>query len=261
MTTTDLFKFEGQEIRTVVIDGEPYFVAVDVAKVLGYIETGRAVRQHCRGGAKHTPILDSLGRSQEARVIAEADVLRLIISSRLPAAQQFEQWVFEDVLPTIRRTGRYGSDVDMLTALPSSKLLALAAEAAKRAEDAEAKITADAPKVLFADSVAASEDSILVARLAGILKQNGLDVGEIRLFARLREDGYLCKSRGQDWNRPTQRAMDLGLFEVIERTVQGSDGAPRLKFTAKVTGKGQQYFINKYTPSDMLAVEVEAVAS
>ncbi|WP_449281212.1 phage antirepressor [Leucobacter sp.] len=253
MSNVDLFKFEGQEIRTVVIDGEPWFVAVDVATVLGYSEPGRAVRQHCKGGANHTP-LETAGGTQNVRIIAEPDVMRMIVSSKLPAAEQFERWVFEDVLPTIRKTGRYGSDASMLAELPSSHLLQLAAETARRAEEAEAKIAADASKVIFADAVAASEDTILIGRLATILRQNGDDVGEIRLFRRLREDGYLCRT-GADRNRPTQRAMDLGLFETIERTVQGSDGTPRLKFTPKVTGKGQQYFIEKYAPKDHLALE------
>lgn len=112
-------------------------------------------------------------------------------------------------------------------------------------EALEAKVAADAPKVLFADAVATSEDSILVGWLATILKQNGYDIGQNRLFERLREDGYLCKG-GASHNRPTQRAMDMGLFEVIERTVQGSDGSPRVRFTTKVTGKGQTYFVNRY---------------
>lgn len=120
------------------------------------------------------------------------------------------------------------------------------ADTAERTVALEAKAAEDAPKVLFADAVATSEDSILVARLAVILKQNGVDIGEVRLFRTLREDGYLCRAPGADWNRPTQRSMDLGLFEVVERTVQGSDGSPRLKFTPKVTGKGQTYFINRY---------------
>lgn len=119
------------------------------------------------------------------------------------------------------------------------------ADSAERAAALEAKVEQDAPKVLFADAVATSEDSILVAQLAVVLKQNGRDIGQNRLFELMREEGYLCKG-GSNHNRPTQRAMDLGLFSVIERTVQGSDGTPRLKFTPKVTGKGQAYFINRY---------------
>lgn len=119
------------------------------------------------------------------------------------------------------------------------------ADTAERTAALEAKAAEDAPKVLFADAVATSQDSVLVAQLAVILKQNGRDIGQNRLFELLRDEGYLCKG-GSNHNRPTQRAMELGLFSVIERTVQGSDGAPRLKFTPKVTGKGQAYFINRY---------------
>ncbi|WP_292727162.1 phage antirepressor [Microbacterium sp. UBA837] len=251
MTALDVFQYDGADVRTVVIDGEPWFVARDVAAILGYANAADAISKHCKGVANHYP-LQTAGGAQHVRIISEPDMLRLIVNSKLPAAERFEQWVFEDVLPTIRKTGRYGSDVDMLTALPSSKLLMLAAEAAERAEAAEAKIALDAPKVLFADSVAASEDSVLVARLANILKQNGLDIGQNRLFERLREDGYLCKG-GSNHNRPTQRAMDRGLFEVIERTVHGSDGSPRIKFTPKVTGKGQNYFVNRYASETAVA--------
>lgn len=132
-------------------------------------------------------------------------------------------------------------------ALPQTYASALRelADTAERNAALEAKAAEDAPKVLFADAVATSEDSVLVAQLAVILKQNGRDIGQNRLFELLREEGYLCKG-GSNHNRPTQRAMDLGLFSVIERTVQGSDGAPRLKFTPEVTGKGQAYFINRY---------------
>lgn len=137
-----------------------------------------------------------------------------------------------------------------------AEALELAAAKVRELEAAEAKIAADAPKVLFADAVAASGDSILVARLANVLKQNGRDIGQNRLFQLLREDGYLG-TRGDAYNRPTQKAMDLGLFEVIERTMQHSDGSPRLTFTPKVTGKGQAYFVNRYAPKR----EIQAVAS
>lgn len=133
-------------------------------------------------------------------------------------------------------------------------LRAYAAEVEQR-EALEAKVAADAPKVLFADAVTASKDSILVRALANILRQNGLKIGQNRLYERLREDGYLCKS-GESWNRPTQRAMDLRLFEVIERTVQGADGTPTVKLTTKVTGKGQQYFIDRYAPNDRFDLAV-----
>ncbi|TIH32690.1 phage antirepressor KilAC domain-containing protein [Subtercola vilae] len=242
MTALDIFTYSGQQVRTVVIDGEPWFVAADI---LLQLDLSRSSLVSLDDDEKGVHTVDTLGGQQSVTVINEPGLYSLILRSRKDEAKTFKRWVTHDVLPAIRKTGRYGSDVDMLAALPSSKLLALAAEAAERAEVLQAKITADAPKVLFADAVATSEDSILVSRLAGILKQNGTDIGQNRLYERLRTEGYLCKS-GSSYNRPTQRALDLGVFEVVERTVQGSDGTPRLTFTTKVTGKGQQYFNNRY---------------
>lgn len=160
----------------------------------------------------------------------------LAMIQRTPKGKQARQY-FIEVERQFRQT----------LALPRTYAEALRelADTAERTAALEAKAAEDAPKVLFADAVATSQDSVLVAQLAVILKQNGRDIGQNRLFELLRDEGYLCKG-GSNHNRPTQRAMDLGLFSVIERTVQGSDGAPRLKFTPKVTGKGQTYFINRY---------------
>lgn len=252
MTAVEQFTYGNLPVRTVMVDGEPWFVARDVTVALGYADSNNAVKQHCKGVAKHHP-LATAGGAQSTRIIAEPDVLRLIIGSRLPAADEFERWVFEDVLPTIRRTGRYGSDADMLAQLPPARLLRLAAEAAERAEELQAKVAADAPKVLFADSVATSETTILVSELAKILRGNGVDIGGTRLFARLREDGYLISRASSDYNTPTQRAMDLGLFRIKETAITHADGRVTVSKTPKVTGKGQQYFINRYAPKEVAA--------
>ena len=257
MSALDAFQYGEHQVRTVVIDGEPWFVAGDLAAILGYSTTAamtRTLDEDEKGvHSLHTP-----GGEQAVTIINEPGMYSAVLRSRVEGAKQFRWWLTHDVLPTIRKTGRYGSDVDMLAHLPASKLLMLAAEAAERAEALEAKIAADASKVLFADAVAASEDSILVRALANILKQNGTDIGQNRLYALMRDEGYLCKS-GESWNRPTQRSMDMGLFEVIERTVQGADGTPTVTLTTKVTGKGQQYFIDRYTQHDgVRAIEVAA---
>lgn len=244
MSALDVFQYGEHQVRTVLIDGEPWFVLADLCRVLD-IANPRNVATRLDEDEKGVHQMDTLGGRQSVTVVNEPGMYQVVLRSDKPEAKQFKWWLTHDVLPTIRRTGRYGSDVDMLAHLPSSKLLLLAAKAAEHAEVLEAKIAADAPKVLFADAVASSEDSILVRALANILKQNGLDIGQNRLYERLREEGYLCKS-GESWNRPTQRAMDLGLFEVIERTNQDPDGTPRVTFTTKVTGKGQQYFIERY---------------
>lgn len=254
MSTVDLFTYAGHDVRTLTIDGEPWFVAADVCRILDIGNARMAVARLDEDGVSSADVIDSMGRTQRASVVNEPGLYELVFLSRKPEAKAFKRWITHDVLPTIRKTGRYGSDVDMLANLPASQMLALAAEAAKRAEEAEAQLEQARPKVIFADAVAASEQSILVAQLANILKQNGVDIGQNRLFERLRADGYLVKSTapGQR-NRPTQRAMDLGLFEVVERTVHGSDGRPILKFTTRVTGKGQQYFIDRYTQKEPAA--------
>lgn len=255
MSALDVFQYGEHQVRTVVIDGEPWFVAGDLAAILGYSTTA-AMTRTLDEDEKGVHSLHTLGGEQQVTIINEPGMYSAVLRSRVEGAKQFRWWLTHDVLPALRKTGRYGSDVDMLAHLPSSKLLMLAAEAAERAEALEAQAKIDAPKVLFADAVASSEDSILVRALANILKQNGLDIGQNRLYERMRDEGYLCKS-GESWNRPTQRAMDLGLFEVIERTVQGADGTPTVTLTTKVTGKGQQYFIDRYTSRDgVLAVAV-----
>ena len=186
---------------------------------------------------------------QEINFIPEGDVYRLITHSKLPTAQQFESWVFDEVLPTIRRHGAYMNDSTLEQALTSPDFLIqlatkLKEEKAKRIE-LETKIEQDKPKVLFAQAVETAKTSILVGDLAKILKQNGVETGQKRLFEQLRQDGYLIKD-GQSRNMPTQRAMEMGLFEVKESTVSNPDGSIRVTKTTKVTGRGQGYFVNKY---------------
>jgi len=235
------FNYSGREVRVVTIDGEPWFIAADVSRIL---EIGNPTQALTRLDADERTLISNEGRQVNA--VNEPGLYSLILGSRKAEAKEFKRWITHDVLPTIRKTGRYGSDVEMLAALPSSKLLALAAEAAKRAEEAERELEAAKPKVLFADSVAASRSTILVGELAKILRANGLEVGQNRLFDDLRADGYLIKRKGSDWNMPTQKAMELGLFEIKETAVTHSDGHVTVSKTPKVTGKGQAYFVNRY---------------
>ena len=228
------------EIRTVTIDGKPYFVATDVATALGYVNPRKAVNDHCKGVTKRdTPTSSGV---QQMSYINEGDLYRLIMKSKLPAAEKFESWVVDEVLPTIRKTGSYKIQTPQ-----GKELLALAVlEAQKTIEAQTAEIERMKPKEIFADAVAASRTSILIGDLAKLLRQNGAETGQRRLFDWLRENGYLIKRKGSDWNMPTQRSMELGLFEVKESTVNNPDGAVRTNRTTKVTGKGQQYFINKF---------------
>ena len=235
-------------IRVVLISGKEHFVASDIAKSLGYAIPSKAVNTHCKGVSKME--VPTNGGMQEMLIIPEGDVYRLITHSKLPSAEQFERWVFDEVLPSIRQHGAYMTEQTLEKALTSPDFLIKLATNLKEEQEArrkaELKIEQDKPKVIFADAVSASKTSILIGELAKILKQNGVNTGEKRLFEQLRNDGYLIKRKGTDYNSPTQKAMELGLFEVKETCVTHSDGHTTVNKTTKVTGRGQQYFINKF---------------
>ena len=235
-------------VRIIEEDGRVLFCGVDVAKALGYTNPRKAVRDHTKGGTfRSTP---TAGGMQDMSFIPEGDVYRLITHSKLPSAERFEHWVFDEVLPTLRQTGSY------VLQRPDSYMIDDPIERAKRwIEEAQerlalqAKVEADAPKVLFADAVATSKDSCLVGQLAKVLRQNGYNIGQNRLFDYLRNEGYLCKS-GENRNMPTQRSIDAGWFEVKEGTLYNLDGTVRITRTPKVTNKGQIYFVNKFLKED-----------
>lgn len=242
---TPFFKKEFGEIRVIEIEGKPHFVGNDIAKALGYSNPHKALKDHCK---KVTKVCtnDSLGRQQETNIIPEGDLYRLISKSKLPQAEKFESWVFDEVLPTIRKHGMYARDEilenpDLLIEVATK----LKQEREKR-KQLEATVQEQTPKVLFADAVTASHTSILVGELAKLIQQNGIDIGQNRLFAWLRDNGYLIKKKGNDYNMPTQKSMNLGLFEIKEGTRVHSDGHVSITKTPKVTGKGQVYFINKF---------------
>ena len=236
------------EVRTIEENGAVMFCGSDVAKALGYSNPRDAISRHCRGVVKRdTPTESGM---QEMSFIPESDLYRLVFGSKLPTAERFTDWVTEEILPTIRKHGAYMT-LDTLDRMISSpefgiKLLtALQAEREQRVR-LENKVTADAPKVLFADAVSASHASILVGELAKLLRQNGKEIGQNRLFRWLRENGYLIKRTGSDFNMPTQRSMELGLFSIKETAITHADGTVTVSKTVKVTGKGQQYFVEKF---------------
>lgn len=239
--------FENSEfgsVRTVDIDGKIYFVANDVAKALGYKRPADAVTAHCKGSAKHRYLTE--GGEQEMKVIPEGDIYRLVIKSQLPTAEKFEQWIFDEVLPSIRKHGMYAKD----ELLDNPDLLISVAQKLKEERERNKTLKAEndrmKPKEIFADAVAASYNTILIGELAKLLRQNGIDTGEKRLFEWLRQQGFLISRRGTDYNMPTQRSMEMKLLEVKERTVNNPDGSVRITKTTVVTGKGQQYFINRF---------------
>lgn len=245
----ELKVFENSEfgaIRTLERDGEPWFVGKDVAEILGYTNPSKALADHVYEEDKlNNETLSSLGQ-RGGWVINESGLYSLILSSKLPTAKAFKRWVTSEVLPSLRKHGLYAADE--LLDNPDLMIQAMQALKAERAKNKELsdKVQKDAPKVLFADSVAASHTSILVYDLAKLLRQNGVNIGGNRLFGWLREHGYLVRRNGTDYNMPTQKSMELGLFEVKETAISHSDGHTSVNKTPKVTGKGQVYFVNKF---------------
>lgn len=231
------------QVRTTEVNGQPYFMASDVANALGYSNPRDAIARHCKGVVKHDTVTTQ-GNMASMSFIPESDIYRLIFKSKLPSAERFEKWVMEEVLPSIRKNGGYIAGQETMT---DSELMAKALLVAqKQIEERNQQIQQMQPKAIFADAVSASQTSILVGDLAKLMKQNGVEIGQKRLFGWLRDNGYLIKQKGTSWNMPTQRSMDMNLFEVKETTITHADGHISISKTVKVTGKGQVYFINKF---------------
>lgn len=228
------------EIRTVEVGGEPWLVGKDVALALGYSNPRKALADHVDDEDKGVTKCDTLGGAQELTVINESGLYSLVLSSKLPGAKKFRRWVTAEVLPSIRKTGGYALPKDYPSALRAL------ADAEEKRQALEAQAEVNRSKVLFADAVSAAHTSILVGELAKILKQNGVEMGQNRLFRWLRDKGYLIKRNGVDFNMPTQKAMELGLFEIKETSIANPDGSVRISKTPKVTGKGQQYFVERF---------------
>ena len=244
------FNEEFGNIRTVTRDGEPWFVGKDVAETLGYSNPRKALLDHVEAEDKDgVTSRDAIGREQNTTIINESGLYSLIFSSKLPNAKAFKHWITSEVIPSIRKTGTYMTDnaIDRVLADPESFIKLLTAYKDERAarRQLETKVEADAPKVLFADAVAASTTTVLVRDLAKILRQNGVKIGQNCLFDWLRENNYLIK-RGESKNMPTQTAMEKKLFRIKERTFIGPDGSNHISRTVMVTGKGQQYFVNLF---------------
>ena len=248
MSEIRIFNYNSVEVRTIQKDGEPWFVLKDVCNVL-HIGNSRDVVARLDKDEKGVGQIDTLGGKQEMTIINESGLYNVILRSDKPEAKPFRKWVTSEVLPTIRRHGMYATPdtVEKMLADPDTTIKLLETIKQERAARLalEAQAEADKPKVLFADAVSASHTSILVGDLAKLLRQNGVEIGQNRLFSFLREKGYLC-SHGERYNLPTQRSMDRGWFQVKETTINQPDGSVRITRTVKVTGKGQQYFINLF---------------
>lgn len=240
--------FENEEfgsIRTATVNGEVMFVGKDVADILGYQNGSRDINRHVDEEDRHKVMLFDGNQDKETIIINESGLYSLILSSKMPNAKKFKHWVTSEVLPSIRKHGVYAVD-DMLNN-PDALIEALTAY--KEEKEKNKQLQEDnnrmKPKEVFADAVTVSESSILIGDLAKILKQNGVQTGQKRLFEWLRQNDYLIK-QGSSKNMPTQRSMEMGLFKVKETAITNPDGSVRLTKTTKVTGKGQQYFINLF---------------
>lgn len=247
MSDLQIFNFNNKEIRTLAIEGEPYFVGRDVAEVLEYANTAKAIRDHVDDEDKLTERIVLSGQRREAILINESGLYSLILSSKLPTAQKFKHWVTHEVLPAIRKHGAYMTDAKAAAIVTDKGSLAdLLQQAAEQLKRKDIQIEQMKPKALFADAVSTSDTPILVGELAKILHQNGVSMGQNRLFRWLRDNGYLISKKGTSYNMPTQRAMELGLFKIKENAITHSDGHVTITKTPKVTGKGQVYFVNKF---------------
>ena len=246
----ELFNFRGQDVRTVIINNEPYFVGKDVAEILGYTNSRQALKNHVDEDDKGVSKCDTPGGKQDLVIINESGLYSLILSSKLPQAKEFKRWVTSEVLPTIRKHGMFATD-ELLDnpdfAIATLQKLKEEREAKKLLE---ATIEEQKPKVIFANAVSASHTSILVGEFAKLMRQNGVNMGQNRMFVWLRENGYLINRKGSDKNMPTQKSMELGLFEIKETTINHSDGHISINKTPKITGKGQLYFADKLLSKD-----------
>lgn len=244
-----IFKSEefGQ-VRTLSINNEPYFIGKDVAEILGYSNSRKALIDHVDDEDKGVTKCDTLGGKQDLTIINESGLYSLILSSKLPNAKKFKRWVTSEVLPSIRKSGGYIATNETMT---DEEIMAKALMVAQntinkkntKINELEEKIEINKHKVSFAEAVENSDDVILVKEMATIISQNGFEIGQNQLFEFLRMYGYLCSKKGGMYNLPTKKHEDL--FKVTKRTVQHSKGT-EVKNTPKLTGKGQLYFIKKF---------------
>lgn len=238
------------EIRAITHDNQPYVMLNDICKVLDIGNPSQAKSRLNKDGVISNEVIDSMGRTQRATFINESNFYKLVFQSRKEEAERFSDWVTSEVLPAIRKHGAYLTEETVEKAITDPDFLIqlatnLKEEKAKRAL-AEAENERNKPKVLFATSVEGSENSCLIGELAKLISQNGYDIGQNRLFAWMRENGFLIKRKGESYNLPSQYSMDLGLMEVKKRAITNPDGSVRTTSTTKVTGKGQIYFVNKF---------------
>lgn len=237
-------------VRTVIVDGEPWFVSADVCRALELGNSRQAVARLSDDEKNNTVISNDTPGNPNVTIVSEPGLYALVLGSRKPEAAAFKRWITHDVIPDIRKHGLYATPETVAAMLgdPDTMIAVLTEYKRERAERIRLTEQAkkDAPKVLFADSVTASDGAILIGELAKLLKQNGYPSGQNRLFETLRKEGYLISRKGTDYNMPTQRSMEMGLFTIKETAITHSDGHVTISKTTKVTGKGQVYYVNHF---------------
>lgn len=241
------FNYNGTDIRTIQKDGEPWWVLKDVCSVL---ELSNPTIVASRLDEDEVTKFDLGGLSGETNIVNESGLYNVILRSDKPEAKRFKRWITHEVLPSIRKHGVYvtSDKLEEIMNDPDAWITVLSTLKQERAEKEQLlrRVATDKPKVVFADAVSVSEGTILIGELAKILKGNGIEIGQNRLFEKLRQSGYLIKRKGTDYNAPTQKAMELGLFKVKETAITHADGHVTISKTTKVTGRGQQYFVNTF---------------
>lgn len=249
MNKIQIFKYRTNDVRTVQMDGEPWFVLKDVCKVLDLGTTAK-VAERLDADEKGMNQIHTPGGMQSVTVINESGLYNVILRSDKPEAKPFRKWVTSEVLPAIRKHGAYMTPETLQAAILNPDTMIQLCQQLKAEQDKNtmlsARVTELEPKGIFADAVSTNNNSILIGELAKIIRQNGVDMGQNRLFEWMRENGYLIRGSRTDRNMPTQRSMELGLFEIKETTICHSDGHTSINKTPKVTGKGQVYFINLF---------------
>lgn len=254
MANIQVFEYQNNKVRTVDVDGEAWFVLKDVCEILRMDTTQlKKVADRLDEDEKGRTLITTPGGMQETWIVNESGLYHVILRSDKPEAAPFRRWVTNDVLPAIRKTGSYNAPQLTRSQLLATALIAAHEELEQKDKQIEL-LTADTkrmkPKEIFSDAVSTSRNSILVGELAKLLKQNGIEIGEKRLYAWMRENGYLIKRKGADWNKPTQRSMEMKLFTIKETVICHSDGHTSVNTTTKVTGIGQVYFVNLFLKTE-----------
>lgn len=249
MNELQIFQKGNFQVRVIERAGQPWFVVNDVCKALDLSNVTETVKRLDEDELSNTEVTDSIGRKQMAYIVSEPGLYSLVLLSRKPEAKQFKRWITHEVIPAIRKHGGYltPQKIEEVLLNPDTiiRLATTLKEERRKRLELEDQVEKDKPKVLFADAVTTSKSSVLVGELAKILKQNGIEIGQNRLFQWLRDEGYLCKT-GENYNLPTQYSMELELMEIKKTTINNPDGSSRITRTPKITGKGQVYFVNKF---------------